>query len=68
MNSSKFPEREFFFAVMATVKGDYLRKIIAGADEKRFKDSNPRVKNDHIMISDAWLEELTKFPFISSKI
>ena len=53
---------------MATVKGEYLKKIIAGADEQRYKEGKSQIKDDHIMISDSWLEELTKYPFISSKV
>ena len=36
-NSSKLPEREFFFNVLGTVKTEYLNHIIEEAEKKRYK-------------------------------
>jgi hypothetical protein len=36
MSSGKLPEREFFFGIMATIRADYLNKIIHDADQIRF--------------------------------
>lgn len=36
MSSGKLPEREFFFGIMATIRADYLNKIIQDADQIRF--------------------------------
>jgi len=34
--STKLPEREFFFGVLATIRGEYLKKAIDEANGKRF--------------------------------
>ena len=35
--SWKFPERDFFFGVLCTLKLQYMKDIIADAQQKRFK-------------------------------
>ena len=32
-----FPERDFFFGILSTLKNDYLKKIISDAHEVRLK-------------------------------
>ena len=66
-NSGKFPERSFFFGVLATVKGDYLKQVIADAHKVRMKSEDIQRGSSAIVLKDAWLEELRKYPFISSK-
>ncbi len=66
--SGRFPEREFFFGVLGTLKRHYLTEIIKDAHDKRFKIPEDNEKKDAILISDAWLEELTKHPYYSSKV
>ena len=36
MSSNKLPERDFFFAILGTVKPDYLRQVIDDANKARF--------------------------------
>jgi hypothetical protein len=67
-NSKKYPERDFFFGVMATVRGDYLKTIIEHAHKQRFGAGAKGKEQDGIQLSDQWLEELMKHPFISSKL
>ena len=67
-NSKKLPERDFFFGVLSTLKKEYLKKIIKDAHEVRIKGDEEEKKNQCIMIKDHWLEELRKYPFISSII
>ena len=67
-SSNKLPEREFFFIILGTVKQEYLKKIIEDAEKKRFKDGDQKRGADTIMITDQWLHELNKYPFISSNI
>jgi hypothetical protein len=38
MNSNKLPEKDFFFGILATVKTDYIKKIIADAHAIRMKE------------------------------
>ena len=66
-SSNKLPEREFFFIILGTVKQEYLKLVIEEAEKKRFKDGDQKKSADTIMITDAWLHELNKYPFISSK-
>jgi len=61
------PEREFFFGVMATLKNEYLKEIITGAHSKRYKLPENDQSKQSILISESWLEELKKHPYISSK-
>jgi len=67
VHTSKVPERDFFFGVLGTLKGEYLNALIQEAHGKRFKGDKGEKKKDMIFIKDAWLEELTKMPFFSCK-
>jgi hypothetical protein len=64
----RLPEREFFFGVLGTLKRQYLSDIIKDAHNKRFKIPEDNANKDAILISDAWLEELNKHPYYSSKL
>ena len=66
-NSNRLPERDFFFGILASLKGDYLKKIISDSHSVRMKDEEDKTSKDHILIKESWLEELNKYPFISSK-
>ena len=67
-NSKKYPEREFFFNVLGSVKPDYLKLIVKESEQKRFTGSDDKNKNETIMMTDHWLHELNKYPYISSKL
>jgi hypothetical protein len=64
----RLPERAFFFGVLGTLKRHYLTEIIKEAHEKRFKVPEDNANKDAILISDSWMEELTKHPYYSSKL
>ena len=66
--SNKLPERHFFFGVLATVRTDYMKEIIKEAHDRRYKLQENDKKREGILLSDAWLEELTKHPYFSSKL
>ena len=66
-NTNKLPERDFFFGVLATLKGDYLRQIISEAHLSRMNGEEDKEASQTIMIKSEWLEELNKHPYISSK-
>jgi len=53
--------------VLATVKSDYLKSVIDEAHKMRMKGQQSERGSSNIIIKDAWLEELRKYPFISSK-
>lgn len=65
--SNKLPERNFFFGILGTLREDYLREIIEEAHKKRYTISPEDKKKQGILISDSWLAELKKHPYISSK-
>lgn len=64
--SNKNPERPFFFGVLGTLRRDYLADVIQEAHSKRFKLPDDDPKRDSILISDRWMQELTKHPYYSS--
>ena len=68
MNSNRLPERDFFFGILGTIKPDYLKQIINDAHKNRYEAGNKDQEKNYIMIKDKWLEELTKHPFLSSKM
>jgi hypothetical protein len=61
-NSSKLPEREFFFNVLGTVKPEYLKYIIEQTEQYRFKGSDENSRSNIIMMTDKWLQELNNTP------
>nr|AAB42031.1 22 kD ORF [Oxytricha fallax] len=66
--SNKLPERNYFFGILATIKGDYLKEIIQESHKKRYSISPEDKSKQGIKISESWLSELQKHPYISSKI
>ena len=65
--SGKLPEREFFFGVMCTLKNNYMKEILKGANDQRFKASEEPEKKEGILLTEDWLKELTAHPYHSSK-
>ena len=65
--SNKLPERNFFFGILSTLKHQYLKDIINDAHKKRYTITPEDKQKQGIRISDTWLEELNKHPYISSK-
>ena len=65
--SGRLPEREFFFALLCTLKNKYMKDIIADAHKARYTVAEDDPKKQGIVISDAWLAELEKHPYHSSK-
>ena len=49
------PERDFFFGILCTAKMQYMKDVIAEANQKRFKADQDDTKQSGIAISDAWL-------------
>lgn len=66
--SNKLPERHFFFGVVATLRRQYMQDVIQQAHSHRFKAPEDDAKKESIVVSNAWLEELNKHPYFSSKI
>lgn len=66
--SNKLPEREFFFGVLATLRRQYMTDVIKQAHEHRYKAADDDPKKESIVVSSAWMDELTKHPYFSRKI
>ena len=65
--SGRLPEREFFFGLLCTLRNQYMKDIIAEAHKARYTVADDDAKKQGIVISEAWLAELEKHPFHSSK-
>ena len=65
--SNKLPEREFFFGVLCTMRKQYMSDIIAEAQSKRYKIEDDDQGQEGIVLTEAWLKELQKHPYHSSK-
>ena len=65
--SGRLPERDFFFGLMCTLRNQYMKDIIGDAHKARFTVSEDDPKQKGIVISEAWLAELEKHPYHSSK-
>ena len=48
------------------MKTEYMKEVIAKADSNRLKDESTGKSKDIIRMTDDWMDELTKYPFISS--
>ena len=65
--SNKLPEREFFFGIVGTLRKQYLSDVIKDAHTKRFTVGEDDSKQEAIVVSDKWMEELMKHPNQSRK-
>ena len=66
-NSNRFPERDFFFGILGTLRPQYLKKIIDDANKVRYEADVNDLQKDFIMLDTPWYEELMKYPYLSSK-
>ena len=66
--SGRLPERDFFFGLMCTLRNQYMKDIIAGAHKARYTVAEDDTKKQAISISEAWMAELQKRPYHSSKL
>ena len=63
----KGPARQYFFNVLNTLYPDYLKQIMAHANEMRWTAMAPDQLNTSIKISEKWQEELQSMPYLSRK-
>lgn len=66
--SNKLPEREFFYGVVATLRRQYMTDVIKHAHEQRYKAADNDPKKESIVVTSAWMDELTKHPYFSCKM
>jgi len=65
--SGRLPERDFFFGLLCTLRNQYMKDIIAEAQKARYTIGDGASKDKGIAISEAWMAELQKHPYHSSK-
>ena len=65
-NSNRFPERDFFFGILGTLRPIYLNKIIEDANKVRYEADASDPQKDFIMLDDDCYKELMKYPYFSS--
>jgi hypothetical protein len=65
--SGRLPERGFFFGLLCTLRNQYMKDIIAEAQKARYNVEEGVSGDKGIAISDAWMAELQKNPYHSSK-
>lgn len=65
--SGRLPERDFFFGLLCTLRHQYMKDIIADAQKARYTVDEDDSKKQGIVISEAWMAELQKHPYHSSK-
>ena len=61
------PPREYFFNVLNAIRPDYLKQILAHANEMRMAAGGQGQQTESIAISKFWEEQLKAMPYISSK-
>ncbi len=66
MNSNRFPEREFFFGILNSLRPEYVKKIIEDANKVRYEVDVKDPQKDFIMLDEDWYQELIKYPYFSS--
>ena len=66
--SGRLPERDFFFGLLCTLRNQYMKDIIADAQKARFTIADGASNDKGISISEAWMAELQKHPYHSSRL
>jgi hypothetical protein len=61
------PESGFLFGLLTTLRNQYIKEIIAEAQKARHTVEEGASGDKGIAISDAWMAELQKHPYNSSK-
>jgi hypothetical protein len=65
--SGWLPERGFYFELLCALSNQYVKDIIAEAQKARYTVEEGASGDEGIAISDAWMAELQKHPYHSSK-
>ena len=66
--SGRLPELGFFFGLLCTLLNQYMKDIIAEAQKARYTVAEDASGEKGISISEAWMAELQKHPYHSSKL
>ena len=63
----KCPPKDYFFQVLNHKYPEYLQQILRFAARQRMTTDGEEVKEESVLVTDAWLEELREMPFKSDK-
>lgn len=63
----RLPDRNYFWNVLNTIHPDYMKNVLAYANDQRMAAKDVQETNESIKITDEWFEKLTAIPFISCK-
>ena len=63
----RLPEREYFFNIMNSVRGEYTQRLIKHANEQRMTAKHEDMNMESILLTDRMWDQLNEFPHISSK-
>ena len=67
MPKGRVPDREYFFNVLNTFQGEYLRQLVKNASEQRNSGKSEARAMETIEVSDEWWKALNEIPFVSRK-
>lgn len=67
MAKGRVPDREYFFNVLNTFQGEYLRQLVKNASEQRNSGKGEARAMETIEVSDEWWKALNEIPFVSRK-
>ena len=67
MSEHNLPCRDYYFNIMNTIMPDFLAAVVANAHEKRHKKNDDETKNESILISADWYQDLLDMPFQGGK-
>lgn len=63
----RLPTRDYFFNILNTGMGDYLKDLIRHANAQRNSANGEAMQRETIVVSNAMMEQLNNMPHISSK-
>ena len=58
-------DRSYMYNVWNTLHPEDVKAVIAYANEVRYSLVSERIKEDTILITDAWKNEIESLPFVS---
>jgi hypothetical protein len=65
--AGKGPPRQYFFDILNTLQPEYLEQVLKHANEQRMSTAAADQKEESIVISKFWEEELKAMPYLSCK-
>ena len=69
---SKFPKgmqcsREYMFNVWNTMEPEQVKAVINHANSQRYSVKNDKVREDTILITEEWRDQIEQMPFVSKQ-